>query len=287
MTSTTLEAPTLNLDALNVTSLRQSEIGAILACGHKWYLERVLGHQWSGSRKSFAGTAYHRGLESIYRALMIGDRVDWPEAHGYAAENLEVAIRMADPAALELEDGETADTVLAGRQEAVKLALDHHKAHIYPLIETLGTPLAVEEKVSFLYRGIEINGTIDLMDGAGVIHDHKLTNAYLGEEMPMNYWLQLARYAWFWAEYQGVRPSGVQIDMVSTAKLKNKTPSKRIIEHRAFLELDVDRLIRVGQQSVDQAIDLVKMGFFPRNAMNAFRGLCDYCPHKGDRCLNS
>ncbi len=288
-TTTSPDAPTLVLapETMEITSLRQSEIGSVLACGQKFKLERLLGYRWEGSRKSYAGTAYHRGLESIYRSLLLGDRVEWDEAHQFAKENLEVAIQMADPASLELEDGETVTSALAGRQEAVTLALDHHKTLIYPLIESLGRPLAVEEKVSFSYRGIDINGTIDLMDGSGVIHDHKLSNGQLGKEMPLNYWLQLARYAWFWSEYQGVTPTGVQIDMISTAKLKNKTPSKRFIEHRSFLELDVDRLIRVGHESVDQAIDQIKMGYYPRNAMNSFKGLCDYCPHRGDRCLNS
>jgi hypothetical protein len=46
-------------------------------------------------------------------------------------------------------------------------------------------------------------------------------------------------------------------------------------------------MIRIGQQSVDQAIDQLKMGYFPRNAINSFSGLCDFCNHAGERCLNS
>jgi hypothetical protein len=285
---------TLCIDAIptipattEVTSLRQSEIGTILACGHKFYLQRILGHQWAGSPKSLVGTAFHRGAENIYRSLMIGDRVDWDEAHQWASENLEAAVMLADEETLKLEGEETRETLLERGQETVRQALEYHRVNIYPKIAGLGTPLAVEEKVSFLYRGIEINGTVDLIDADGVLHDHKLTSAYLKKSFPWNYWMQMARYCWFWAYAAGLPLAGVSLDMYSYARLKNKAPDKRYIEGVQFTDTNMERLILLGQQSVDQAIDLLKMGYFPRNAINAFSGLCDFCEFAGDRCLNS
>lgn len=271
---------------MSVSALRQTEIGTLLTCGRKFYLERVLGNKWTGNRKTFGGTAFHKGLESVYHSLMVGDQVDWAEAQGWAASNLETSVMLAPDEALALEGEETIQAVLTSGQEYVRLALDHYEANVFPGIAALGAPLAVEERVSFTYRGIEIAGTVDLIDNQGVLHDHKLTNAYLSDgEMPHNYWSQLSRYAWFWLQAQGIPLTGVSLDMISTAKLRNKTAGKRMVESRPFTDMDIDRMVRVGKESVDQAIDLLKMGLFSRNAINGFGGICDFCPHRGEKCL--
>jgi len=282
-------APAPVPSSLAITSIRQSELGAILACGHKFYLERILGYKWVGSRKSMTGTAFHRAMEAVYRSLMIGDRLDWDEAHQFGAENIETALSLASEEVLELdlEAGETLASVIEKSKEAVRLAVEYHKANVFPAIIAKGVPLAVEETVRFEYRGIEITGTVDMLDAEGVLHDWKLTGAPLPKSMPWNYWMQLARYAWFWAYSQGIPFSGISLDVISTSKLKNKAADKRIVEGRPFSDPDMARMIRVGQQSVDQAIDQLKMGYFPRNAINSFQGLCGFCSHSGDRCLNT
>lgn len=281
---------TLTLDpvpaVMNLTNLRQTEIGTLLACGRKFYLERILGNKWAGSRKTFGGTAFHKGLESVYRSLMVGDRIDWPEAQGFAQENLETSVMLAPDEVLALEGEETVQGVLTTGQEYVRLALEHYEANIFPGIAALGAPLAVEEKVAFTYRGIEIVGTVDLIDASGVLHDHKLTNAYLPADMHHNYWAQMARYCWFWNEAQGIDLAGISLDVTSTSKLKNKTAGKRMVESKIFLDDNMERLVRIGKESVDQAIDLLKMGLFTRNAINGFGGMCDFCEHrKTGKCL--
>jgi len=157
-----------------------------------------------------------------------------------------------------------------------------------PSIAAEGRPLGVEERLEFPYRGYILNGTLDLIDGAGVLHDHKLTGGTLDpDDFPHNYWAQLARYVWFWSEAVGETPKGIQLDMVSIAKLKNKDPKNRKVEFEPYKDRDVDTLLRVGKEMVDQALDVLETGRFARNGLQAFGGLCDFCPFRGAKCLGT
>ena len=270
---------------IQIEKVRQSELGTLLACGRKWELDRLMGQQSFGNRKTVTGTAYHLSLENVYRSLMMGDRVDWDEAHLQGQQKLVKDLILAPAQALDLQPGEDLEGLVNTRREYLQKAVEFHRENIFPEIFSKGRPQAVEELLTIEYRGITLTGTIDLMDGAGVLRDHKLTNAHLDKTMPSSYWSQLARYAWFWTMVMGFPPERVQIDMVSIARLKNKDPKTRVVKYAAYPEDNIKRLLRHGEESTNQAIDQLKMGLFPRNAANTYKGMCGYCDHAGAVCM--
>jgi len=278
--------PTVPADVLSI--LRQSDLATVLSCGRKFQLAKVQGLHTPSNRKMYTGTAFHRGLESLYRSLQLGERLDYAEAEGFALDSIAASLALADPQEIGLDS--TVEALEAATMEGsmqVQEALAYYVQHILPEVAALGRPLAVEEQLLLEYRGRTIHGTLDLVDGAGMIRDHKLTFAYLDPDTwPTNYWAQLARYAWFWSEAVGEMPKGIEVNQVSIARLKNKDPKKRGVEHATFRDEDVETLVRVGKEMVDQALDLVDRGAFARNGLHAFGGVvCGMCPFAGPVCL--
>ena len=59
----------------SLRSLRQSDFGTMLSCGRKLYLSKGEGHPRRSSRKMMVGTSFHKGVECLYRSVLLGDRV--------------------------------------------------------------------------------------------------------------------------------------------------------------------------------------------------------------------
>ena len=272
-----------------IKTYRQSDLASVLTCGRRFELEKIIGMPRTTNRKMLTGTAFHKGLETIYRPFQIGDRADYVESEARALEALKTSIAMTPVEDLGIEATQEAMDALVNEASGhVKEALAYYIQNVLPEVAENGRPVAVEEPLELEYRGLKLTGILDLVDGARVIRDHKLTFDYLKHgEMPTNYWAQLARYSWLWAEAVGEAPKGVEINQVSVAKLKNKDAAAQKVEHVSFRDNDVDTLIRIGKELVDQAIDQIERGHFPRNGMHGFGIVCKTCSHRGAICLGT
>lgn len=266
-------------------SLRQSDLGTVQACGRKLYLSKVAGLPRATSAKMLSGTAFHRGLESLYTSLLIGDPLDLAEAKKWASESLAVGFALAGEA-VEVEEDDDAAEAADRAAIRVHMALDHYVAAVLPGIAAVGRPLAIEYTLELEHRGFNLSGTVDLIDGAGVLRDHKLVGSYLSKEWPDSYLAQLTRYLWF-LDQAGLPVTEATLDVVSYARAFKKTGA--CIEHAAFTLADagltVPQAIRLGEESVNQALDLIEAGAFGRTGMNVFNGPCGFCPYKGAACL--
>lgn len=269
-------------------SLRQSDFGTALGCAAKLYLGKVLGHSRPASKKMLVGTAFHKGAENLYRSIKLGDRMDLSEAKAQAVASVQTGFALADVAALELEGTETVEDATIESGGLLIRALDYYAAEVLPGIIGLGTPMAIEERIEFDYRGFALNCTVDLIDGEASVRDHKFSGAYLGKTWPDSYLSQLARYAWF-LSMVGVNVLDAKIDTISYAKANRKKDP--ILEHKtydlAMSGLDMPTLIKVGKESVDQTLNLIEAGIFPRNGMNVFGLGCGNCPYKGALCVGA
>lgn len=269
---------------IELRELRQSDLGTMLSCGRKLWLSKVERHPRPTTAKQISGTAFHRGLEAMYAAAMVGDLVDLGDAKRWASESLQVGFSLAGEAISSEEDDDAEEA--AGRAAMrVNMGLEHYHEHVLPGILSRGTPLAIETRLEVEYRGFQLNGTVDLIDGGSALRDHKFTQAYLPKEMPESYLAQLARYLWF-LDRAGVPVVDACLDMVSCARAFLRKEARIETKHfdLASVGLTVADAIRIGAESVDSALNLIEAGVYARNGMNTFGGGCGICPHKGPIC---
>jgi len=270
-------------------SLRQSDIGTMLSCGRKLYLSKVENYPRPSTKKQIVGTSFHRGVENIYRSIMLGDRVDLLEAKAEAVEKIKVGFALADPTTLGLEPGETVDTATATSGGLVLRALDHYFTEILPGIIGAGEPMGVEERIEFSYRGYEMNGTVDLIDGAACLRDHKFSGMYLPKSgWPDSYLSQMSRYSWFLLMIE--KPVlDIRLDMLSYARANNKKDPRFDYKGYTMADsgFDMATLVRLGKESVDAALDMIEAGVFPRSGANAFGLGCGLCPFAGSICAGT
>ncbi len=266
-------------------SLRQSDFGTMLSCGRKLYLDKVEGHPRKSTRKMMIGTAFHKGPENLYRSVLLGDRVEITEAKAQAVENLQVSMSLATPEDLELGPKETLEEAICEGGSLVVRGIDYYFENLFPAIIGLGEPAAIEHRIEFDYRDFQINGTLDLLDGASCLRDHKFSQGYLGKAWPDSYLAQLCRYSWF-LSLEGIRVEDLSLDMVSYARAnKGKDPK---IEHHSYTlaetGLTMDDVRRIGKESVDAALNMIEDGIFARSGMNHFGLGCGICSYRGAVC---
>ena len=272
----------------SLRSLRQSDFGTILSCGRKLYLSKGEGHPRRSSRKMMVGTSFHKGVECLYRSVLLGDRVEITEAKSQAVCSVQVGFSLADPADMELGPKETLESAIIDAGSLLCRGLDYYYDRIFPVIASLGEPAAIEHRVEFSYRGFAINGTCDLVDGVSCLRDHKFSQGYLAKSWPDSYLAQLARYVWF-LSLDGIKVEDLSLDMVSYSRA-NKAKDPRIDHHSYTLAetgLDIGTIQRMGKESVDAALDLIEAGVFPRFSMNSFGLGCGMCPYRGSLCAGA
>lgn len=270
----------------SLRTLRQSNIGMMLTCGRKLWLTVADGLPWEASKKMLMGTAFHKGVENLYRSVLLGDRVDLIEAKAEAYESAKVSFALADPTLLDLDPGESVRDATIQAGGLLLMGLDYYYEHLFPAIAGLGVPTAVEQKFEIDYRGFHLHGTVDLLDAECAIHDHKFIEGYLGKTWPESYLAQVGRYAWF-LEMNGIEVPDVNLDTLSYARATRK--KNPVIEHKTYCladaGIDMPTLIRMGHESVDAALDMVEAGIFPRAGMNHFgMSACSMCAFKGPIC---
>lgn len=266
-------------------TLRQSDLGTMLSCGAKLWLSKVDGLARPASKKMLVGTAFHKGVECFYRALRDGDAIDVTEAKLAAVESIQTGFALADAEILDLEPGETVQTAVVSSGSLLVDALQHYAVNVFPEIAATGEPAAVEERFDIDYRGFHLHGTVDLIDGDAALRDHKFSGAYLSKDWPDSYLSQLGRYAWFLDVY-GAPVLDIRLDMLSYAKATRKKDP--VFESHTYdlsqAGIDMKTLVRLGKESVDQALDMIEAGIFPRAGANVFGLGCGFCPFKGAKC---
>lgn len=266
-------------------SLRQSDIGTMLSCGQKLWIGKVEGVRRPSTKKQIYGSAFHKGVENLYRSVKLGDRLDYLEAKAEAVESVKVAFALADPEILELEEGETVETATAVAGGLVLRGLDYYISSVFPMIIATGDPAAIEERLEFEYRGYTLSGTVDLIDGNACLVDHKFSGMYLQKRWPDSYLSQLGRYAWF-LEMCKAPVLDIRLDMISYARANRKKDP--LLEYHPYTlaeaGVDLPTLVRLGRESVDAALDMISAGIFPRAGANAFGLGCGLCPYKGAMC---
>ena len=266
-------------------TLRQSDFGTGLSCGRKLWIGKVDGLRRPSTKKQIYGSAFHKGVENLYRSVKLGDRLDYLEAKAEAVESVKVAFALADPEILELEEGETVQSATAVAGGLVLRGLDYYIASVFPGIISLGDPAAIEERLEFEYRGFQLNGTIDLIDGNACLVDHKFSGMYLTKRWPDSYLSQLGRYAWF-LEKSKAPIADIRLDMISYARANRKKDP--LLEYHPYTladaGVDLPTLIRLGKESVDALLDMIEAGIFPRAGANSFGLGCGNCGFKGALC---
>jgi hypothetical protein len=252
-------AITLDLPPATFTSttgiadaLSPSQVRSFTDCAYRWFNKYVLGEPDPPTSALALGTAVHQPIAANFREK-IESKADL-ETEGVVAlfrnawnEQQQLAV---------FRDEEDPKEIGAAGEALVRLYMNE----VAPTIQ----PAAVELPVKGILGGVRINGILDVIDTAGVIHDVKTAKATPSSIDPM-YRFQVATYRRLAPGASGL----VQLDTL----VKTKTP-KRVEQRFEITDADTratDTIYPLAQQAM-------RSGYYMPNRLSM---LCSrrHCPY--------
>ena len=237
--------------------LSGSSINTFLRCPRQWEYAYVWRLKRPPSLKQVLGISAHEAVEVDLRQK-VESRVDLPVeavvdafADSFKKESVDAPEQPSK--------GETRASMLDSGVQAVKA----WHAKVTPTYQ----PVLVERHLQFALNGIPIDGTIDCVDEAGIIRDHKFVSKTPSSSE--QYILNMTGYAIGYRRMTGGIESGIQLDHIVRLKKEpnyvplssdGPVPDDAIVAYAGIVE-DVHRSIQAG--------------IFPPHGLKS--GACSWC----------
>jgi RecB family exonuclease len=243
-----------------------SQINMFLRCPRQYFHRYVEGLK---QRPAFAldfGKSVHKSLEYNY-LQKVESKTDRPieEIQSEYKKELDLSHDTIKEEVSKKEFTEWEEDYNQYRDYGNKL-LDSYQKEIGKKTQ----PLLVEKEFNTEIAGYNFKGFMDLVDDKYIIRDTK-TSASKYQQFKADIDLQLSIYAYALEKSLGIKPAGMQFDVL----VKTKTPQIQIIKTQRT-EADTKEALNIITATIDDIHNAEKRGYFTPCVNDQACGFCGY-----------
>lgn len=217
--------------------IRPSSIGMFLRCPQQWAIRYIDGIKTPPNGAMIVGTSAHHALETNF-VQKVDTRKDLPadDIKDACADKFKETAKEVNWKKEEMNKEKTLD-------QLVRTVTYYHEVQS-PLIQ----PKAVELPVTALIAGIEISGTLDLIDDKACLIDHK-TSSKKVSAAPADYSIQASIYK------KGADAAKIKIKKIRLDYLvKTQTPQVCLVEVPMNTIKTTEKVIHDMKKSIELGI---------------------------------
>jgi hypothetical protein len=242
--------------------LSGSSLNTFLRCAHQWELGYVRRIRRPPTLKQALGIAGHSAVEKDLEQK-VRTRVDLPQDV--------VLDAFRDSFVREAHDApETGDETKPGMLDSGVAAVKLWHGQVSPTYQ----PVMVEQHVQFKINGHVVDGTVDTVDEAGKIRDHK----FVGKKPSSSdsYILNMTGYAIGYRRLTGNIESGIVLDHMVRTKVPQYVP---ITSEGPVKDQDIVAYAGI----VDTVARTVEAGLFAPTGLKS--NACSWCGYNDGTCV--